>query len=153
MVSSGTASTGICVGLAPFTFGLSLIGGVAGAASAGNAAKKLSIIEKEMNNRGTHPNLRKRDIFGGYGLGATVGAISHGFGGHLLDSAVHHVVSPTSYTAHCHALKTAEHAADKLGMRGGKAVEKKAYGTVIAARRQYGNGEYKSLHPTARIRS
>lgn len=144
MAGSGTAATSICLVLAPFTFGISLIGGVPGAASTGNAVKKLSIIEKEMNSRGHSPNLRKRDFFGGYMMGGTIGLVSHGLGGHMVDVAMHDVLSPTTYMGHHRAFETLEHVTDKVGLQGGKAIEKRAYGGVVAAQEQHDQGKY---HP------
>ena len=148
---AGSAGTSVAIGLAPVTFGLSaLFGAAAGGAKIANATKKLSIIENELNRQGREARLRKRDFFAGWGVGATVGALTHGAGGHLVDSAVHHAVNHTANQAAGHAvnqaaqqtvqhstssgdylLKAAEHGADKLAEKGGDALEEYAYGEKV----------------------
>ena len=150
---SGSAGTGVAIGLAPFTFGLSaLFGAAAGGARTVNATKKLSIIEAELNRQGCVANLRKRDMWAGIGIGCTLGAVTHGVGGHLVESAAHHAVNHTAnqaadyvtnhtaqQTVH-HAtssgdymLKAAEHGADKLAEKGGEALEERAYGEKVVS--------------------
>ena len=148
---AGSAGTSVAIGLAPLTFGLSaLFGAAAGGAKIANATKKLSIIENELNRQGIDAKLRKRDFLAGWGVGATVGALTHGAGGHLVDSAVHHAVNHTANQAAGHVvnqaaqqtvqhststgdylLKAAEHGADKLAEKGGDALEEYAYGEKV----------------------
>lgn len=153
--ASGSAGTVVGFGLAPFTFGLSALFGVGiGGIKMANAVKKLSIVERELNSRGLKPRIRKRDIFGGYGIGLTVGAATHGAGSHLFTSAVHHTVNHTAHhmassavnhsvqaTGHHSSLtddcflKLGEKGSDKLAEKGGEALEKKCYGErVVSAR-------------------
>lgn len=149
--SSGSAGTGVSLGLAPFTFGLSALVGLSiGGAKITNAVKKLSIVEKQLNSLGLEPRTRKRDIFGGYGIGMTVGAATHGAGSHLFDSAVHHTINHTAnhvansavhqvvqQTPHHgsstgdYLLKLGEKGADKLAEKGGEALEKTCYGEKV----------------------
>ena len=154
MMGSSSATMGVGIGLAMFTFGLSLIGTAGGAATARNATKKMQIIEEECNKRGISPVFRKRDFFKGYGVGCTVGAVTHGAAGHLASSAlthatthvVHHAASqsvqhatsaaaaatPTTHDGL--AAKAIEHGADKLGQKGAEALEKHAYGVTVLTR-------------------
>lgn len=137
ILGSSSASTGISTALAFFTFGLSLVGTVAGGAAATNAIKKTDIIEAECARRGISPNFRKRDFFKGYGVGCTVGAVTHGAGGHLVDSVVNHAASHAfQHTAqHAHtSLTSIEHGADKLASKGSEALEKRAYGSKVLSR-------------------
>jgi hypothetical protein len=140
MLASSSSSAGICLGLAPFTGGLSLIGGASGCASMYNSIEKLEIIEIEMKSRGKDVHYRKRDLFGGYLFGIGCGAVSHGAAGGLLDNAAHHAAS-AGHLALAHVLKTTEHAANGLATDGGKALEKRCYGEAVAIQKQYGDGE------------
>jgi len=150
LLGSSSASTGLGLGLAFFTFGISLIGTAAGAVSGRNAMKKMKIIETECQRRGIDLTFRKRDFFKGYGVGATVGVVSHGAGGHLMGSALHHVTSNAISHAGSHAVTQGlqhttsassvtpsshsffadlvERGTDKACEKGGDALEKHVYG-------------------------
>jgi hypothetical protein len=68
----GSAGTAVGYGLAFFTFGVSLIGAAASAATLANAATKVNIIRTEMERRGKKHklNTRVRDVYGGIALGS-----------------------------------------------------------------------------------
>lgn len=143
MLASSSSSSGISLGLVPFTCGLSLIGGAGGCASMYNSIQKLEIIETEMKSRGNDTHYRKRDLIGGYLFGIGCGAVSHGVAGDLLHTSAHHAASVghLALASHEHVLKAAELAANGLATDGGKALEKRCYGETACIQKQYGDGE------------
>jgi len=131
MMSSSSVGTGIAVALAPLTLGLSLLGGVPSGAAYANAVKKMRIDQQELNSRGNSANLRGRDIFGGAAIGGTVGIAMMGVPGHLVDTAVNHTLSHATVASHQSMLKAVEGGANSACLKGGRQLEKKAYGKPV----------------------
>jgi hypothetical protein len=143
-----TASAGVSYGvglvLIPFTLGLSAIGSVAASASGANALAKADILKDESESRQVRLRVRARDILGGYAIGLTCGAVSHGLGGHALDSVVHHAAQHAHHAmspAEQHVLKYGDKGADFACEKGSKGLERNAYGEATETRKQYGDGK------------
>jgi hypothetical protein len=153
--SSAGVSYGVGLALIPFTFGLSALGSVAASASGTNALLKADILKDESESREVELRVRARDILGGYAIGLTCGAVSHGLGGHVLDSAVHHVAQHAHHAmspAEQHVLKYGDKGADFACEKGSKGLERNAYGEATETRKQYGDGNKKLQGPLKKER-
>jgi len=74
----GVTTTAISMGIAPATYGASLIGLGFAAPKMANAHKKKGIIMHELEKRGVGFHTRKRDVAIAAALAGTVGAFSYG---------------------------------------------------------------------------
>lgn len=89
--SYGSGTAGLA--LAPFTFGLSLIGTGLGGYGMRKAHKKQKMLEELAEERGISLDFRTRDVLGGTAFGCTLGAVTHGVAGHVVGAGVVHATS------------------------------------------------------------
>lgn len=93
--SGASASGGIGIALAPFTFGISLCGTAVSAATYANSLKKLTILRDEMHERDEVVKLRKRDFAVPMAFSLGTAGITHGTG-----SAMHSLVHNAAQHGH-----------------------------------------------------
>jgi hypothetical protein len=101
LTAQGSTGIAVSVGLGLITFGLATIFGVAAAeATVLNASVKIRIIRDEMERRKKKHQLhvRPQDVFGGIGMAAAMGPVSHFVGPALLHGTSSGYVPSSHYT-------------------------------------------------------